>query len=375
MAAKKPRDAQVVPANRAAAEARKHFEADRLSRLGNQAQILSADDMAGLYDPKRGLFTTIGGDFRPLTVDDLMAFKAAVHDIQRRHGLRKGNIPTPGAGGGILAKQVINLSAPDDRARASREIHTVIPVSNRGGVVHITTNASAKSDVTRHNVTVQFLDYDEVVADGSNSLEAARRMLAGKLKYECDCGKHRYWYRYIATIGNFNYGRPEDGYPKIRNPKLMGIACKHIIRVMATISAGATFNLYAKRIIENGRRTLSNKQTAVTVAEQQQFVEMAAKAAKSSKRGNVIRSDEEKRALRQAQPSYQRQLAARKASPADRAAVKKANEKLRQGSKAAKVNRPAINAQHQALLAAMKAQGFSDKQIAAALKAVGKVKG
>lgn len=376
MATKKtPRDAQVAPATRVNADARKHFEADRLSRLGNQAQILSADDMAGLYNRQRGLFTTIGGDFRPITLDDLMAFKAAVHDVQRRHGLRKGNVPTPGAGGGILAKQVINLSSPDDRARATQEIRTVIPVSNRGGVVMLTTNASAKSDVTRHSITVQFLDYDEVVADGSKPLEAAKRMLAGKLKFECDCKRHRYWYRYIATIGNFNYGRPEDGYPKIRNPKLMGIACKHIIRVMATIHAGGTFNLYAKRIIEQGRRTLSNKMTPVTVAEQQKFVEQVAAAQKNAKRGAVIRTDEEKRDIRQAQPSYQRQLAARKATSADKAAVRKANQKLREGAKASKVNRPASNAQHQALMAAMKAQGFSEKQITAALKAVGKVKG
>lgn len=375
MAAKKgSRSPQVIPANKAAGEARKRFEADRAQRIGDQSQILSADDMAGLYDPKRGLFTTLGGDFRPVTVDDLIAFRAAVHDIQRRHGQRKGNVPVSGSGGGILAKQVINLSAPDDRARASREIRTIIPVSNRGGVVHITTNASAKSDVARHHVMVQFLDYDKVLADGNSSLEAARRMLAGKLKFDCDCGRHTFWYRYIASIGSFNYGRPEDGFPRVRNPKLMGIACKHVLRVMATITAGATFNLFAKRMIETGRRTLSDKRTAVTVAEQQKFVEQALEAAKKAKRGAVIRTSEEKRSIREAQPSFQRQQAARQAGAADRAAVRKVNDKLR-NTKATKVNRPASQAQHQALTAAMKAQGFTDKQIAAALSAVGKVKG
>lgn len=369
MAAKKgarPRDTLVVAANKLSAEARRRFEADRAQRIGDQNAILSADDMAGLYDPRRGLFTTLGGEFRPLTRDDLIAFRAAVHDIQRRHGQRKGNVPVSGAGGGILAKQVINLSSPDDRGRASREIHTVIPVSNRGGVVHIQTNASAKSDVARHHVMVQFLDYDKVLADGNTALEAARRMLAGKLKFDCDCGRHTYWYRYIASIGSFNYGRPEDGFPRIRNPKLMGIACKHVIRVMATINAGATFNLFAKRMIETGRRTLSNKQTPVTVAEQQAFIEQALRDRQKAKRGTVIKTAEEQKAQRQAQPSYQRQQEARR--------VKAANDRLR-ASKASQVNRKASSVQHQALMAAMQAQGFSAKQIAAALSAVEKVKG
>lgn len=370
MAAKKGvRDKLVVPASKAGAEARKKFEADRAQRIADQSQILSADDMAGLYDPRRGLFTTLGGDFRPVTTDDLMAFKAAVNDIQRRHGQRKGNVPVPGASGGILAKQIINLSAPDDRQRASREIHTVIPLNNRGGVVHLQTNASAKSDVARHHVMVHFLDYDAVLADGNPPLEAARRMLAGKLKFDCDCGRHTFWYRYIASIGNFNYGRPEDGFPRVRNPKLMGIACKHVIRVMATITAGATFNLFAKRMIENGRRTLSNKQVSMSVAEQQAFVEQMQKARKQAKRGTVIRTTEEKAAQRAAQPSHQRQQAARKASAADRAAVRAANAKLRT-KMADKVNRPVKPGQHDALVAAMKAQGYTDKQIAATLKAV-----
>lgn len=375
MAAKKGvRDKVVISANKASAEARKAFEADRAQRIGDQSAILSADDMAGLYDPRRGLFTTLGGAFRPVTMDDLIAFRAAMHDIQRLHGQRKGNVPVTGAGGGILAKQVVNLSAPEDRARASREIHRIIPISNKGGVVHISTNASAKSDVSRHHVMVQFLDYDKVLADGNSSLEAARRMLAGKLRFDCDCGRHTFWYRYIASIGNFNFGRPEDGFPRVRNPKLMGIACKHVIRVMATITEGATFNLFAKRMIETGRRTLSNKRTAVTVKEQQAFIEQMESVRKQAKRGTVIKTSQEQKEQRQAQPSYQRQQEARKAGAIERAAVRAANEKLRH-SQAEKVNRKASSVQHQALTAAMKAQGFSAKQIAAALSAVDKVKG
>jgi len=362
MAGTKNRSPFIQSANKASAEARKAFEFDLDRRLQDQGQILTADDMAGLYDPRRGLFTTIDGQPRMLTLDDLVAFRAAVHDIQRRHGQRKGNIPSPSAGG-ILPKQVIDLSALEDRQRASTEIHTVIPVSNRGGVVHIQTNAGPGSEVRRHHVMVQFMGYDAALAAAEKPLDAARAMLKGKVKFDCDCGRHTFWFRYIATIGNFNYGRAEDGYPRVRNPKLRGIACKHVLRVMATINQGATFNLFAARMIETGRRTLSSKCQIMTVAQQQEFIDNAIKSQKSSKRSKTITTTDERRAKRQAQPSYQRQQA-------ERAKIREANERLRQ-SKAHQVNRKVPDEKKIQMLMSM---GYSRNAALAAIAAADQVR-
>lgn len=360
MAGPKDRNAYVQNAHKSTREARQSFEADRQQRLQDQHKILTADDMAGLYDPKRGLFTTVDGQPRPLTVDDLMLFRAAVHDVERRHGQRKGNIPSPD-GGGIKAKQVVDLAAVDDRQRASKEIHTVIPVSGRGGVVHIQTNAGPGSKISRHHVYVQFLGYNNAIGSSVKPLDAARAMLAGKLKFDCDCGRHTFWYRFIATIGNFNYGRPEDGFPKVRNPNLKGIACKHVVKVMDHISRVGAFNLFAARMIEQGRRTLSDKLSIVKVADQQAFIKQAEQALKVGKKSKTITTTAQRREQRQAQPSYQRQQA-------ERAKVKAANERLRK-TQADKVNKPISQA---ALVNALKRAGYNDKAIAAAIAAAEK---
>lgn len=361
MARAQDRNGYVQNANKSTTEARKNAEADRQQRLQDQHKILTADDMAGMYDPRRGLFTTVDGKPRVLTLDDLQLFRAAVHDVERRHGQRKGNVPRAD-GGGIKAKQVIDLADVDDRNRATKEIHTVIPVNNRGGVVHVQTNAGPGSKIRRHHVFVEFLGYKNAIGTSLKPLDAAKAMLSGKLKFDCDCGRHTFWYRFIATIGNFAYGRPEDGFPKVRNPNLKGIACKHVVRVMAHIATGGTFNLFAARMIETGRRTLSDKVQNVKVADQQQFIEEVAKTLKAGKKTKIITTTAERRQQREAQPSYQRQQK-------ERAMVKAANEKLRQ-TRAADVNKPISNA---ALVSALKRAGYSDKKIAAAIAAADQV--
>lgn len=317
MAAQKPqRPSLIQNAAKSGKEARAAFEYDLNRRLADQGVILSADDLSGLYDPKRGLFTTIDGKPRMLTFDDILAFKAAVRDVQRKHGQFKGGKPT-GAAGGILASQVINLSRPEDRKRANKEIHFATPVANRAGTVHFQTNAGPNSDVQRHHVHVQFMGYDSALAGGTPVKAAAKQMAAGKVKFDCDCGRHTFWFRYIATIGNFNQGRAEDGFPKVRNPKLYGVACKHVLRVMATITHGPTFENFAQRMINSGRKTLSNKNQVVSVADQQKFIEQAQLA---RKRDRTITTIDERREARKAQPAQQRRAAER---------VKAANDKIR----------------------------------------------
>ena len=86
MATKKPtRPDFVQTAAKSGKEARESFQFDLQRRLNDQQAILSADDLSGLYEPGRGLFTTIDGKPRILTLDDLLAFRAAVRDLKNRH--------------------------------------------------------------------------------------------------------------------------------------------------------------------------------------------------------------------------------------------------------------------------------------------------
>lgn len=352
--AKPKRSPLIRAAAKAAPEARAIWRGDLERRLADAGSILTAEDTAGLYDPSRQLFTTADGLPRPVTFEDLARFRKEVDRVKERHGAKPFR-------GGIRPKQVIDLAHPDDRARANQQIHTVIPVSHRGGLVHFQTNSGPDSNTSRHHVMVQFLDFDRAMADPSVESVAYKIMTTGNVRFDCTCGRHTFWYRYIATIGNFNYGRPEDGYPKIRNPNLMGVACKHVVKVMGVIAQSPTFWAYAQRMIRNGRQSLNKKPVSTTVKAQQEFMEQLKK---DSWRQRKILTSEEKKLARANQPAEKRKAAAR-------AALKKAEQATRERFPAA--NRPVAEADQVRLM--MNALGFTEAQARAALRAAKETQG
>lgn len=286
----KPRNPVIAPATASQKEAKDLFRFDAQRRLDDQQKILTAGDLSGEYEHIRALFTTLGGKPRIITPDDLQAFRARVNQIKRRHSA-KGRFR-----GGIRIDQVIDFSASIDRERARREIRTAIPVSNKGGVVHFTTNASAKSESARHHVYVEMLDFAAWAASPDEPKKCVEKLIkSGPIRYDCDCGRHTFWYRYIASIGGFAYGRLEDGYPKVRNPKLHGVACKHVLRVMALFKS-PSMKQYLIKMIERNRANLEARQKGNTVKEQEAFLQ-AVKKESSKFKGIAISAQARKEAL------------------------------------------------------------------------------
>ena len=239
----------------ATSEARALARADAEQRA-QAPRILSPNDMQGDYDAARLLTTTLGTEKgeqpRPLTADDLAAFRQNARALGQRFK------------GGISPRQIIDMSLAIDRKRAREEITMAVPAAARGArdanrkvdrlEVRFITNASKKYGATRHHVMVEFLGYAAAVASGAMSAtKAASLMRKQGVRFDCDCGRHQYWYRYVATIGNYNAGRAETGYPKVRNPGLVGVACKHVLRVMAEIEGAGLVHSFLARAIEKGR--------------------------------------------------------------------------------------------------------------------------
>jgi hypothetical protein len=205
--------------------------------------FLRPNDVDGEYDFKRALKTTLGGlELRSITMADLEAFSRNIETIGTLYQ------------GGITLPQVISLSRQEDIDRANREIHVAMPTSRRAGQVTFITNAGPESKDQMHVVNIEFLAYDSVVLQPKKDRASTikNRLANGKVKIECDCGRFRYWYRYIATLGNYVHGRRETGFPKERNPDLTGIACKHILRV-ATYCKSALGQQYLKMAIDKDR--------------------------------------------------------------------------------------------------------------------------
>ena len=142
--------------------------------------------------------------------------------------------------GGISPMQVINQSRMIDIHRANKEIFLAATFKRKGNRIYWLTNSGPNSNVDNHKVVVELLEYDAMVIGRSSVPPAAsvKKMLEhGKIKFDCDCGRHQYWYRYIATIGKFNFGAHENRYPSTRNHDITGIACKHVLRVMKTLTS------------------------------------------------------------------------------------------------------------------------------------------
>jgi hypothetical protein len=257
-------------------EARDNAKADA-ARRARAANILTPKEaQSGQWDAGKVLLTTLGGGKpRPITGEDLVAFRRNVGAVANRYQ------------SGITPKQVIDLSLESRRERARKEIHVAIPVygstettkNEPSAVIRFMTNAGpdCKRGPARHHVSVQFLSFFAAVnATGMNARKAAQWLRKERMKFDCDCEDHTYRFRFISSSGKFAYGRVETGYPKERNPLLQGIACKHVIRVMQQIDSGvATMNYLVKmidkaRVNQTGKAIVQETQKNVEATERKQ---------------------------------------------------------------------------------------------------------
>lgn len=279
----------------ASREVRGRFAEQTAQRQAAASRILGPDDVAGDYDAGRLLSTTLGGQLRAVTADDLVRFKRTAEALGKRFV------------GGITAKSVIDHSFPIDRERANREIRVAVPVQRMGNDVHFITNAGPRSDVTRHHVHVQFLALDVAIASPSKAADMVKTVIGGKIRMQCDCDRWRFLYRYMATVGRYNAGRPETGFPKITNPTLGGVACKHVLRVMNQLSAPVVRSFIEKMIMA-GRREVAPKLNTMTKKAQAEMAALQQKQAHHLR--NTVESSLEKR-TRLAQQRKVREIAER----------------------------------------------------------------
>ncbi|MDB5957519.1 hypothetical protein [Ramlibacter sp.] len=208
--------------------------------------ILTPEAMqGGKHSPARLLWTTLRGEARPITQADLVAFRKSVAAVG-------GKLQA-----GITAQEVIDLSTPADRERARREIPHAIPARLRAGEVVFSVSAGPESRVNRHMVTILFPGYGAALSRPGTALQAAAWLgQQGHLKLDCDCERHRYFYRFLSSIGGFNAGRAEPGFPKIRNPHLRGLCCKHVVRVASELKSGMFTRRQIAGMIEADRQRL-----------------------------------------------------------------------------------------------------------------------
>ena len=260
-------------------EAERIFRAEQANRDSAPRILPLSGTNADKWRVAKVLTTTLGGgewsEPRPITKEDLKSFQIKLKQLGNK------------VDKGITANEVMRLSRDADKKRARKEITNSVPLTIKGGVIHFITNASIQSKDTRHHVMVQLTDWDRAMQLGT-SLQAAKFAAQGNLKFDCDCGRHTFWFRFIVTQMGANYGRGELGMPKIRNPSLTGIGCKHVLRTMAELSTSVFIHKRIALAIEFDRKILADK----TRPNRQKTVKLTEKEAKElvAKQAKNVRS-------------------------------------------------------------------------------------
>jgi hypothetical protein len=230
----------------------REFDQNRRDHANN---ILNPDQIQGkAWRATKALKTTLGlkpGEAaRPITKQDLLAFNRNIQALQGK--VEKGITPV----------EVISMSTEADKKRCKDQIHMAVPGFMKAGDVHFITNAGPKSKAERkrHNVHIILSDYEKGLAKGT-PLQAAKEIARGNIKLDCDCEHHVFTFRYIATLMGANAGRAETGFPKLKNPSLEGIACKHVLRVMIELSTSIFIWKKIAAMIEADREKNASKAT------------------------------------------------------------------------------------------------------------------
>jgi hypothetical protein len=203
-------------------------KADDVLKLGRKSKagtFFTLDDLKGFEQGRDALKKSFKSKESGITYHQLISHCRKA-DVERANN--RG--PAAEDGSGITSASFIGLSH---------------------NIARISVKASRISKHGHHRVKVRFEGWQDALDELDDNPESeklvARKLCAGMVSVDCDCGRHQYWYRYIATAGRFAITPPaEYAYPKIRNPQLEGVACKHVIHTLTRFQSGSWQKLIGK---------------------------------------------------------------------------------------------------------------------------------
>lgn len=151
----------------------------------------------------------------------------------------------------------IDVDRANNRVDDGTGIHKATMFGIKNNIALIRVRASSVSKHEEHRVKVRFEQWDELLHEPPNGdyNQAVQLACAGRISFDCDCGRHQYWYRYLATMGNYCIAPPKEfAFPKIRNPELSGVACKHVLKATTMLQSLAWQRILANQMKQQARR-------------------------------------------------------------------------------------------------------------------------
>ncbi|HEY3591729.1 MAG TPA: phage tail protein [Buttiauxella sp.] len=229
-------------------------KAQRVSRRGARRTLTPVGMKNKTLEGLLALGKKQGGTF--FTADDLKAFDKSRQKHKARHA---------GSASGIMYSQLVASALKIDVDRANNRTGDDTGITNanmtgiRGNVATFRVKASRASVHQEHRVQIRLEEWDDHLTESDHSPQAYQKAMkavcAGRVSFDCDCGRHQYWYRYMATVGNYALAPPKEfAYPKIRNKQLKGTSCKHVLKVMVMLQSSIWQRLLARQMESQASR-------------------------------------------------------------------------------------------------------------------------
>lgn len=194
-------------------------------------------------------------DGTEFTTDDLKRFDK----LRKQYKKRGGGLP------GVTYAELVAKSAEtridraSNRSKDRRGVSQAQLIKLRANVITVRVKASDISDHQHHKVDIRLEEWDERMGDADGSdrgyASASRKACAGRVSINCSCGDHQYRYRYMATLGNYCLSPPKEfAYPKITNPNLTGLACKHVLLAATMLQSPTWSSRLGQEMARQARR-------------------------------------------------------------------------------------------------------------------------
>ena len=90
-----------------------------------------------------------------------------------------------------------------------------------------------------YTVSIQMVEYPELAPLEDLMVdEKVRLAMDGDLRISCTCPAFQFWgFAYITTQLSAKKGEDEDIFPEIRNPRLVGVMCKHCYKAVKSFGS------------------------------------------------------------------------------------------------------------------------------------------
>lgn len=114
-----------------------------------------------------------------------------------------------------------------------------IGMTKEGVLMFQTTSGTIKGKLYNQRVYLNDLpDVIQILEEDSKFTARDAILLAittGNIKYHCDDPSYKYYFQYVATKKGSAL-REEKRFPRIRNPRLEGACCKHLLSVFRVLA-------------------------------------------------------------------------------------------------------------------------------------------